>query len=184
MKTLIFILALAFIEGINLRRGDKKHNTTRTKCKTRQDPYDCFSGNGEDYVGLVMNTESGRSCSNWIKQGKYKATTKGIGNHNYCRNPKGSKDKPWCFVKDPSKDWEYCTVAECKEQAAAPEPWKAPKGSKSDDEPCVYEPPDVPAVTEFAEGQACMDHRGDKVWLIGNKKYDAADAEACAGECR
>merc|ERR1719352_2211574 len=146
MRVLIFIAALVTVESINLRRGDKKHK----KCKTRQDPFDCFSGNGEDYVGLMTNSESGRACSNWIKQGKYKATDKGIGNHNYCRNPKGSKDKPWCFVKDPNKEWEFCSVEECRAQAEAPEPWKAPKGSKSDDEPCVYEPPDVPAVTEFA----------------------------------
>merc|ERR1719191_349216 len=102
-----------------------------SRLRRRLDPFDCYVDKGEDYIGLMTMASSGRTCMNWLKQGKYGATVKGIGNHNFCRNPKGSKDKPWCFVKDPEKDWEYCEVKLCKANGAPPEPWKSPKGTKS-----------------------------------------------------
>merc|ERR1719424_2235350 len=96
------------------------------------DPFDCYKGKGEDYVGLVNMGESGRNCMNWIDQGEYKSTTKGIGGHNYCRNPEGSKEKPWCFTIDPQKEWEYCVVPECKDSDLKErKPYEAPEGSKS-----------------------------------------------------
>merc|ERR1719335_1427911 len=79
------------------------------------DPFDCYKGKGEDYVGLVNLGESGRNCMNWLDQGKYKSTTKGIGGHNYCRNPNGDKERPWCYTVDPDQKWEFCEVPKCKE---------------------------------------------------------------------
>lgn len=32
---------------------------------------------------------------------------------NYCRNPGGENERPWCFTKDPSVTWEYCSVSPC-----------------------------------------------------------------------
>lgn len=32
---------------------------------------------------------------------------------NYCRNPGGEKERPWCYTKDPSMTWEYCSVSAC-----------------------------------------------------------------------
>lgn len=32
---------------------------------------------------------------------------------NYCRNPGGENERPWCYTKDPSVTWEYCSVSPC-----------------------------------------------------------------------
>ncbi|CAG0887795.1 unnamed protein product [Darwinula stevensoni] len=38
---------------------------------------------------------------------------------NFCRNPSG-RDRPWCFVSDPAKQWEYCDIPMCT-QTVPPE---------------------------------------------------------------
>merc|ERR1719331_3511932 len=75
---------------------------------------------GKAYKGLVTSTTSGRSCQNWLKDkphniGTAPSTENGLGNHNYCRNPDGSEDKPWCYTMDPSPDHEKetCEVPVC-----------------------------------------------------------------------
>ena len=35
--------------------------------------------------------------------------------HNYCRNPDGRGQRPWCYTRNVSKRWEYCSVEECME---------------------------------------------------------------------
>lgn len=32
---------------------------------------------------------------------------------NYCRNPGGENERPWCYTKDPAVTWEYCSVSPC-----------------------------------------------------------------------
>ena len=32
---------------------------------------------------------------------------------NHCRNPDGSKSRPWCFTTDPAVEWEECNVPAC-----------------------------------------------------------------------
>lgn len=34
---------------------------------------------------------------------------------NYCRNPGGENERPWCYTKDPSVTWEYCSVPPCRD---------------------------------------------------------------------
>ena len=36
---------------------------------------------------------------------------KGLGQHNYCRNP-SSGSTIWCYTTDPVKRWEYCDPIE------------------------------------------------------------------------
>ncbi|CAK0803123.1 unnamed protein product, partial [Prorocentrum cordatum] len=99
-------------------------------------------------------TETGRKCKNWLAQGAYSATLPGIGNHQYCRNPSGEKEKPWCFTVDPAVEWGFCDVKQCPEDGAAAEPWVAPEGSKSEGEgPCPVEVPQAQAGSRREEHQ-------------------------------
>merc|ERR1719473_2633071 len=75
---------------------------------------------GKGYRGLVTSTNSGRTCQVWTKDKPHKidkepSQENGLGNHNYCRNPDGSEDKPWCYTMDPSPDHkkETCEVPKC-----------------------------------------------------------------------
>ena len=38
---------------------------------------------------------------------------KGIGDHNYCRNPTEKYDETWCYTTDPDKRWDFCVVPTC-----------------------------------------------------------------------
>merc|ERR1719164_387332 len=62
------------------------------------------SDKGKSYKGLVTSTMSGRTCQNWLKDAPHSistapSTANGLGNHNYCSNPDGSKTSlgvtPW-----------------------------------------------------------------------------------------
>ncbi|CAK0803124.1 unnamed protein product, partial [Prorocentrum cordatum] len=129
-------------------------------------------------------TETGRKCKNWLAQGAYSATLPGIGNHQYCRNPSGEKEKPWCFTVDPAVEWGFCDVKQCPEDGAAAEPWVAPEGSKSEGEgPCTYEPPEDPGFELYREGRACTDHQGATWWLIGMTNTTVSDPAGCKLQC-
>merc|ERR1719198_2587393 len=78
------------------------------------------SDKGKAYKGLATSTTSGRTCQNWLKDKLHSISTEpstenGLGNHNYCRNPDGSEDKPWCYTMDPSPDHEKetCDIPVC-----------------------------------------------------------------------
>jgi hypothetical protein len=43
-------------------------------------------------------------CTKWWKL----ANAKGLGNHNYCRNPDGEEKGVWCYTTDRNRRWEYC----------------------------------------------------------------------------
>ena len=32
---------------------------------------------------------------------------------NYCRNPDGEPNGPWCYTTDSKKRWEYCGIPKC-----------------------------------------------------------------------
>ena len=39
------------------------------------------------------------------------AAAKGVGDHNYCRNPTPEDDPAaWCFTTDPDERWELCNI--------------------------------------------------------------------------
>nr|XP_012553873.1 bone morphogenetic protein 1 [Hydra vulgaris]XP_047129107.1 bone morphogenetic protein 1 [Hydra vulgaris] len=84
----------------------------------------CFSSKlkGRDYRGNLDYTESGVMCQPWNKQYPHQHTyslknpNDGLGKHNYCRNPDGEKERPWCYTtlgKEAKKDWEYCDIKIC-----------------------------------------------------------------------
>jgi len=91
-----------------------------TGCYIEVHPITDETDNGKTYRGLVTSTVSGRTCQNWLDQKPHKIDIKpskenGLGNHNFCRNPDESFDKPWCFTMDPTKEKEVCEVPVCGE---------------------------------------------------------------------
>lgn len=78
---------------------------------------------GESYRGLVTSTLSGRTCQKWTAKKPWditlSLTSGGLGNHNYCRNPDGSQEMPWCYTMDTSEEHkiETCSIPECPKEA-------------------------------------------------------------------
>ena len=88
---------------------------------------------GTDYRGYVNQTKSGTPCQKWTTQSPHEHEgivpctypEKGLGDHNYCRNPNKRPDGPWCYTTDPDKEWEYCDVGKPKKSCKSKGMWKA-----------------------------------------------------------
>ena len=72
------------------------------------------------YKGTQSVTKEGFTCQKWTEQSpqshSYTVATygdKGVGDHNYCRNPAEKYDQTWCYTTDPSKRWDWCVVPSC-----------------------------------------------------------------------
>ncbi|XP_074052596.1 muscle, skeletal receptor tyrosine-protein kinase isoform X2 [Macrotis lagotis] len=79
----------------------------------------CYQDKGRLYQGTLNVTVSGIPCQKWSEQAPqvHRRTPQmypELSNaENYCRNPGGERDRPWCFTKDRSVRWEYCAVPLC-----------------------------------------------------------------------
>ncbi|XP_057685595.1 prothrombin [Corythoichthys intestinalis] len=80
----------------------------------------CISGKGMKYEGDIFITKSGKRCQRW-RDGfphpiirEFNASEPGsILKENYCRNPDGQDEGPWCFTQDPTVPKETCSVPIC-----------------------------------------------------------------------
>ncbi|KAM8827419.1 muscle, skeletal receptor tyrosine-protein kinase [Spinachia spinachia] len=86
----------------------------------------CFSERGRFYQGSADVTRSGVSCQSWSQQvpHQHRLSVDVIpelkNSANYCRNPGGISDKPWCYTSNPNIRWEYCAVPRCGETSIEP----------------------------------------------------------------
>ena len=72
---------------------------------------------GKEYRGKMSETISGRNCQDWTSKSPHFHINFGKGHgleKNYCRNPDGEPNGPWCYTTDRNKRWEYCPVSFCK----------------------------------------------------------------------
>ena len=72
--------------------------------------------NGAYYTGNLNKTGSGRTCQKWTSQSPHSHSrtagnypNRGIGNHNYCRNPDG-ENSIWCYTDNRGYRWERCNT--------------------------------------------------------------------------
>lgn len=74
---------------------------------------------GRDYRGKLDYTENGVMCQAWNHQYPHshnytwRNKSEGLGKHNYCRNPFGRKERPWCFTPLTGCVWQYCDLKLC-----------------------------------------------------------------------
>ena len=73
---------------------------------------------GLSYHGSINTTYSGRVCQKWVAASPHAhpltpLNRPNLEGNNYCRNPDGRGDRPWCYTTDPEVRWEYCDVPAC-----------------------------------------------------------------------
>ncbi|XP_072180924.1 plasminogen-like [Diadema setosum] len=81
------------------------------------DDIECFTDylRAVDYRGTVNKTRNGTTCQKWTSQTPHnhpqlqEHPTKGLGDHNFCRNPDGG-NWAWCYSTDPLVNYEYCEI--------------------------------------------------------------------------
>ncbi|KAK2193210.1 hypothetical protein NP493_16g00044 [Ridgeia piscesae] len=75
---------------------------------------------GQEFVGAVSFTETGRRCQYWSSHTihhHWECPGEAV-NDNYCTNsfvgkPGCFKSRPWCYTTDPKVRWEYCNIHMC-----------------------------------------------------------------------
>uniref|UniRef100_A0A665X5J8 Plasminogen activator n=1 Tax=Echeneis naucrates TaxID=173247 RepID=A0A665X5J8_ECHNA len=82
----------------------------------------CIMGQGEGYRGTWSITQSGAECINWNSTSlrgkkftarKVDASSLGLGNHNFCRNP-DNDNAPWCYIyRGTQITSEFCSLTKC-----------------------------------------------------------------------
>ncbi|XP_056382424.1 prothrombin isoform X1 [Hyla sarda] len=105
----------------------------------------CAEGIGQNYLGTISVTRSGRDCQYWAShfphRTKINPTTHPEYNltENYCRNPDDNPLGPWCYTKDPEKPREECSVPLCGKTGFTSEPivQQVAKTAPKEELPCV-----------------------------------------------
>ncbi|KAM9848244.1 urokinase-type plasminogen activator-like [Aulostomus maculatus] len=112
LLVILAIFAAVSIEVALSKR--KKWSPTLRDTQTAR----CRSGDGSSYRGLISETVYGARCLNWNRFKNLWGASKGLGDHNYCRNPDNSL-MPWCRVRRGSRVVkEFCDVPKCSATAA------------------------------------------------------------------
>ncbi|XP_016429181.1 muscle, skeletal receptor tyrosine protein kinase-like isoform X2 [Sinocyclocheilus rhinocerous] len=81
----------------------------------------CYNDKGRFYQGTHNMTASSIPCQRWNQQDPHQhrlsldVIPELRNAENYCRNPGGESDRPWCYTTNPNIRWEYCLVPKCGE---------------------------------------------------------------------
>ncbi|KAI3378398.1 hypothetical protein SNEBB_002632 [Seison nebaliae] len=82
---------------------------------------DCINDKrGFYYQGNLDITMYGMRCQSWKYQREFSAFDFPDANlklaRNFCRNPRETKIRPWCWVDVGKKVWQYCLIPKCKDE--------------------------------------------------------------------
>ncbi|XP_038660065.1 muscle, skeletal receptor tyrosine-protein kinase isoform X2 [Scyliorhinus canicula] len=86
----------------------------------------CYNDNGRFYQGSVNVTASGIPCQKWSRQAPHfhrrmpELFPELTNSENYCRNPGGESQRPWCYTTDRNIRWEFCNVPLCTNATSTP----------------------------------------------------------------
>lgn len=75
----------------------------------------CFWDKGTGYRGVTNVTKTGKECMKWARTMREIADLPELAGHNYCRNPRGMEEQPWCYI-DRAKNVELCNIPKCAEK--------------------------------------------------------------------
>ncbi|XP_032241527.2 tyrosine-protein kinase transmembrane receptor ROR2 [Nematostella vectensis] len=100
-------LGIADYSGTSVISYDYPKKMSVEYLNRSKDQY-CYNGTGEDYIGRLNVTKYGMPCLSWKSNDPvYKLS------HNFCRNPRGQHEAPWCYVD--KNTYEYCVIPKCSE---------------------------------------------------------------------
>ena len=78
---------------------------------------ECVPPNGR-YDGTLSKSKSGLDCLTWNNPGLGQHTNlfleQKLWNHNYCRNPDGTRQMPWCLVA--VNTFQECSIPMCSDK--------------------------------------------------------------------
>ena len=98
----------------NIRHIEKCHKYINISSSTQQ-PYtsDCYNDTGLAYNGTLNLAENGNTCILWNSIPALRSKIYSNLIKNYCRNPQGYGERPWCYTDAQSRDWSYCHIEKC-----------------------------------------------------------------------
>ncbi|XP_078475232.1 uncharacterized protein LOC144736556 [Lampetra planeri] len=80
---------------------------------------DCYFGSGQAYRGNISATWLQLPCQPWNLQTPHAHAETPLSHPdsgldgNYCRNPRGARERPWCYTNNTDTEWDYCNLPAC-----------------------------------------------------------------------
>ena len=110
--------------GSNLQERDIHH---MEKCQQYVPPStrrnnitqtNCYLDQGIDYNGTLSVGSNKKSCIPWKEVPGLNSSIYEELKENYCRNPQGYGESPWCYTNMERREVSYCSLTRCGEKDA------------------------------------------------------------------
>lgn len=112
------------LSWIDIAQVHAMYNCNKIPSEESKTCFNSSTGDGRDYRGTLNYTEKGVTCQPWNERWPHDPDElktlrhpgrEGIGKHNYCRNPRGQRTRPWCYTTLKKPVWQYCDIALCNQ---------------------------------------------------------------------